>query len=912
MLCVTKLWVLLLCSKTLVLAKIGLKSIALTVNSASIAKSESNIFNYKVDLTLNEVNINGNMFTNHRQNGSHALTVISKLHAIYFMTNCEFAHRTVFKIYEFIKMCPLFYRNEFQHNDLYDEENKEEFRKNLKSFLANAHLFDSLLKALHVYFMYKSKVSLHHDTAVMIKTLLSLLVKSYYISSSISDETKSFISDVNIIRLILIDMIDIQRFLLMGCPEVPACGENLQMYGIWVLIDAAEATNQNFDKLLNVTRRSVEYDNLSVRDCKTEQLFGIISIDLNDDDFKDISTAKIRITRDKSISIEDVLKQTKTNFDIHLLSWYHDLILSAVTIQIVKKGWRLTLYPKLLTKQLCKDVLALLTNIQFKLQPEFVPSHVIEGLEILKKRIIKYIQTTDVFRMERRETQYINWLSNTKIDTGKLQASMSHAAFGVTVLRLLQLILDNVSNFKCLYLLFNPVKESYDKFHKPLAIHTQFLRPEINARIVLEECNFVTTIYSICYQGYAFMNGYIDSSLSEDKTMFLSATTNAILYVKNSFLLVVKKGTSNADMLKIAYDVSTILVNFSLDFKRNLLDVEVKRIFSVIMNEMNSYSIKYCVSNGSNFFAYNNVNFYEIGNAFLADKSIRTFMENGVNNFEFNDFKFRNSVNEKDYRFLNVQHFMADCMTRSIAYKAYSETILVNWNGSVQTIKSIFEYERNLIICTPPTVNALYEVYFKFCAGVVFCRIKEILANNKHLKDVKTGFKAISETLGKRSSWLDFFPMEMNDILLSIDNWFLYLEEDWIKKKKVYHKQELISRLRRNIKLVEEKFEDEHISFGNTLKNGKNKTWMFCVPIFCQNHEKVDSLKIGKNPVSDDEFKKIANELLTNVRIVLENYLKLTKEPSNTTYDNEPEFRPKDVPIDDKEFVSENTIKINS
>lgn len=906
MLYVMEIWIFILFSKSIVIANTKLTPVETIEINTSIVKNQYNLLSYEVNLAYDEFNIKEYIFTNHRPSESNGLTVISKLHAIYFITKCEFAHWTMFKIYEFIKLCPLFYRNDFQHDDLYDSELKNTFERNLKSFLANTNLFDSLLKALHAYSRYKSNISQYEYAAGTVKTLLSLLIKSHYISSSIRDESKSFISDSNIIRLILIDMIDIQRFLLMNCPEIPISSNNSQLYGIWV---DENVTDEKIGRLLNVAKITMKNDVSSVCDCKAEQLLSVITLDLNDDFVKEIATAEIKITHDTSIAVKEILKKMKTNYDVHVLSWYHELILNAIMLQIVKLGEKISGYSMIHTKNIVHKMSKTIFKIQSKFQPQFVPSYIVEGFEVLTKWLVTINTNKDELIQEQKD-RFDSYLNNTNITIGKLDPLLGISELGDRFLRLLQWISNNISNLKCFYFLLKPVKESYDKYYAPLANHMRFLLPTDNDKELFGECEFVKSIYSLCYEAFIFRNKYVDSFSNEENKIFFSTMKNVILDVKMFFFLIVKKGTNNVDLLKIAYDVFTVLMNFSLDFKRDLLDIELKRVLNIIMNEMNSYAIKHCASNSSDFFIFNNINFYDFGNGESTMTSIRNFLENNMNNFKLNDFELADDgIYMKNYQFLHVKYIIKQFFSSS--YNACSEKIMLYWNGSLQTIKSIIEYESRVIICIPAYVHELYKVYFKFSAASIFIWIKEILAHIKDLDGVKASFKVITDSLGPQSCWLSFFPLKIKLILTSIDGWIFNLEDSWIRRKKIYSEQNLMDRFQDNIKVIEKKFEEVDIYFINVPQKSKKRN-LFFRPFCCTRLEEVDSLKIPLNAIgikymSDDEFRKIVRDLLSNVKIVSENYLKLTRDPSNASYQNDFNLcQQLDVFANDKSFESEN------
>lgn len=60
-----------------------------------------------------------------------------------------------------------------------------------------------------------------------------------------------------IIQLLLVELIQLQQFLTMNCPEIPGNKKNTQFYGYWVTIDH-KLTNNSINQVMKVVRRELE------------------------------------------------------------------------------------------------------------------------------------------------------------------------------------------------------------------------------------------------------------------------------------------------------------------------------------------------------------------------------------------------------------------------------------------------------------------------------------------------------------------------------------------------------------------------------------------------------------------------------------------------------------------------------
>lgn len=84
--------------------------------------------------------------------------------------------------------------------------------------------------------------------------------------------------------------------------------------------------------------------------------------------------------------------------------------------------------------------------------------------------------------------------------------------------------------------------------------------------------------------------------------MFYSKLEKAILKLKNLFVFIVKKNADFVDILTAPYEMSAILVNCNFNCNSEWFEFKIKRVFNIIMNEMNRYGIKYCTLADSSFF----------------------------------------------------------------------------------------------------------------------------------------------------------------------------------------------------------------------------------------------------------------------------------------------------------------------
>lgn len=149
---------------------------------------------------------------------------------------------------------------------------------------------------------------------------------------------------------------------------------------------------------------------------------------------------------------------------------------------------------------------------------------------------------------------------------------------------------------------------------------------------------------------------------------------------------------------------------------------------------------------------------------------IENYFKSNMNHFNSDDLKFETSIKNKDWEMFSVKHMYKTIFEESQVCASYKRKILIVWNGERQLMSDIFKNESQIIF-NPSVVYSLYSLFFKYCAAIVFYRIKESLLTRQKRYMIKT-FVPIKLKL-THENWQDFFPIAMKSILNDIENVFL-------------------------------------------------------------------------------------------------------------------------------------------
>lgn len=758
---------------------------------------------------------------------------VGKAYAFHAVVGCKTAQWTANALRDLIESSPLLYQPKFRES--YDGEFQRRFQSGLECFARDVRdaaadrLTDALARLLAVAAASGSRQS---DTAAVLKTVLSLAAKALYAGNADGGARAHYA----MVRSALEDMTRVQRYLAMNCAAVPANERNSQLYGFWIPLDGGRVRTEAA-KVLDAVDGGAGA--AGPHRCSVERALSARFADAAE------STGG-----DEKTTLE---KADVQPYDVDAIFWRHESAVMAIVKLVVGKIRKCARGRGDPTAGgLSDDVKSKIREISENTSADS-PKYFVDGFTILSR----FVDETDSGELKNRLDDYYDSLVGVKLKRdltsrdgdgqssetctgGDLQSISNHLKF----------ILNKTPDLNCFNRFFKPMHLERDKYYAPFTQNKRFLLATEDADNFADGCDFVKSIYTISYKAFFLFNKYVDIESKEKRLRYLHKSFRVIRDIKNYSLIITKKGTNNAAINKNAFDIATILVNFSLETERDSLKFEVKRVLNVIMNEMNSYEIKYCTSTNPIFLIFNKINFYEFGDKDTTNKSLYTFFENNLCNFTVDDLNFNSSINDTDYQYLSVQYFYDTFIKNSVSYKTYKIKIKVNWKGTVQTLEDIFKSE-SLLILNPLHFYELYDVFFKYCAAVIFYPIRRILFNASKLKQIKTNFEKITLKLNKHDDWIAMFPQEMKYFLLDIDR-LLKLPNELTKKNPKIKDNEIVSELRGTKENIEKQFNKFNVVFKSMSKVVK----CFFIP----------------RTIDLEKYTNVFEELMKNLKLVYINF----------------------------------------
>lgn len=257
---------------------------------------------------------------------------VDEIEALNTAVSCKFGNWSTNTIFDFIKLNPLFYQRELQDHNIYKEMYKPLFDEALDNFITNINSY--IGRCIHIishYMNLNSNIS-HYDINIL-RILLTLNIKTGLISSrtnhGYSDNT---LSDNDTIQMILVEMNALQNFLAMNCTDREPIHGNSKFYGFWIPnYTLSEAENNIKDVFYRIEHFKIEKGNTRIN-CTGNQMLleNIINAPSLEHITKDIKNASVYISETEIMSIQGVLKQIETQFDLKLILLYQESILTTI------------------------------------------------------------------------------------------------------------------------------------------------------------------------------------------------------------------------------------------------------------------------------------------------------------------------------------------------------------------------------------------------------------------------------------------------------------------------------------------------------------------------------------------------------------------------------------------------------
>lgn len=706
---------------------------------------------------------------------------IGKKHGLTVSINCELAYWTIVKIHAFVSSFSLFSEsNEDQNSDT-----NQEFKKRFETYLKYVDtIVEEYAFLIYTILDYNTlELSVHNNTYAL-KQLYTILIKSYYIRSSIENkDITQQISLSKILRLMLADIFELKSFFLMNCERMPVTNENLQfLYGNWKSFNVENNVIKTIDdssiQCLNNIKSTLQLqNNVSQNICKAFNALVVINVSKIKNLFEEIADVKIRATDSKFVLIRNnMMNDITKHYDIYTIYWYHESILIAIMKLIVRD-----LIYLLKTKQNKRTIRSKISNLnacRTITQNPDTPSYIREGFIVLCDSI------KPNYKINANLEDYFHILNGEEFESIFIKVLLPETTVQINdenrinrVVMFIRFITEISKHFKCFKYFFIPVQHDYNKYYIPFANNKAFLVLKSDTKELENACSLLTSIFALCFQTLTLLDQYNkknenENKISEEKDVSSSELDKIVYKIKYYFLCITqyKNGENDMDILIMSYKISAILVNCSLDSNDETFQFEIRRVLNLVMNEMNKYRIKNCNLKDFNFLSLNNTYDNNVQNANVLNKPINLYFDQHVSYTAFTsgELIFDKRIIEEYSQIFNVNHIHNNIVKNtSFCTSYYSKQIKINWNGKFQELQTIFNNE-SIATFNPLTVYGLYKVFFYFSAAAVFYRTKEILLT-KNLKIIQTNLFSMFQKLKGFGSFQSIVPGRIKDIFVEIE-----------------------------------------------------------------------------------------------------------------------------------------------
>lgn len=706
---------------------------------------------------------------------------IYKFHAFNVFLNCKFANWTVKRIYDVFVLSPLFYQYKFQNFDRYDEEYGSRFDGYIDGFMTefdgNAEHFVRVLSAV----LDSTPRDARYDgTTDVLKALKSLRLKINLVLKKRADDMPPGRgrSDFETIRLLLADMIGLQRFLSINCPEIPSTKKNSRFYGYWIAFDHG-LTNRDIKNVMRIVDDKLRSANEPFCTLPNDLLENVLHLRFGNPTVS--SYVKDAIDRASSVPSNGYSELIDRYCDIDVVFEYQDLVLNVV-FELIETRVKELAGKKCLDENTTATIGAIYSRM--KTDESDFPAYMVDGFRDL---------------------------STIKNETTTGDGCGTQDATSRTVCELLTFVGTNVDDIKRLEGFFSSVRRERDGLGGPLPPdekRAHFLNNENNS--FADGCSFVRNVYSLCFQAIANLNGYADDRTARGsyrKTLHRTEFAEVSDKIFGYCFAVIEHGP-NGNVREIALDAAVVVVNTPIKSVNKVQNTDVLRGFKVIMNEMNGYHVRFCTTDKTNFSIFNNLDFDNFGNRRSIDRSMTAIFE--ANGYAIGDSYFED-FRRRGVRFLKL-HTLNGSWIKSgeiadVIVK-FEDRIRVYWKGSVQNLSDIFDYEEQIVFDSR-NLYALYDVYFLYTAAIVFVQIKDVVTSRS--RSTFNDLNAVKQNLntGNVTTWYDLFPRKITYFVQDIDKLFdveMYVgEENGVKAKKKW--------LKRKMEIIEKRFTKSNIVF---------------------------------------------------------------------------------------------------
>lgn len=683
------------------------------------------------------------------------LAQVDNVHAFYITYNCNVAQWFVNTIYDFVKKLLLFRKNSVHASNNYKNNLNEHFWAFKVTIQENA---GSLIYVLNRLLNLNSENLFYLDSSVIEALMLleiNVDITSGYNKYLNIDGSMHY----NVMQIFVQNMNAFQRFLSMNCSKVNSAKAYLELYDYWITFE-----NYKQERLINffnsINANIIRLEPKKLRVCSTSYILleNIAKPPWDDDISVSIANTYILAANNNqqhtlTTQIRDVYDSIQKSYDIELIYLYHDSVLAAI-MKIIFKEMINGLQN---SSSFIEHFQIVINDLYGKISKDNVilPDYLVDGITILSTNSKK--NRPIIMEFER----FYDTLTSVQLNTN---INDSRRIGYLTII--LQRISMNIDSFQGFQQSYRFMRNENNHYRGPFAEKDKVLNPYYKFENIINPqyswvCDFVINVYSMCFYVYDFADKkYRDLSIKEVDNFIFSETHFKVLRtIQNYFLLVIKKGTYDKGLLKMAYSIAPILLNI-LEKSHSEIVLVIVRALDIIMTELNKNKIKYCAASKKELLLFQNVNYLVNDESFeLSMLKVFQYILKQFNNYDL-DFS---TLDIRDYDYLSVRQIYKNLIQESNIFKTYKNNIQFYWNGQIKTVESIFE-DTAMSLVNSLNLFVLYDLLFKFYISVVYSEIKIILISGKE-DEIETIFKMLTEICKLEYG---FFPQELKPLISNV------------------------------------------------------------------------------------------------------------------------------------------------
>ncbi|VVC35983.1 Hypothetical protein CINCED_3A021619 [Cinara cedri] len=672
------------------------------------------------------------------------------LSKFYVCMNCIFAEWIQNKLFKFVKGFPLLYQSKLM--DEYDAY-KSDFKKSLA--VLNG-IMEQTVRFINILFNFLNIVTYSAFMDIdLLKTLLSFSFKINYIN-------------------------------------------NLQY-------QYDEATENDINEFL----REIKPMNLeTVREyCSTKQmLLGNILVDSVDTNCvtKDLEMVYFECECENNVSIntQAFFEKIKFSDNLEVIFWYMKSVYIAI-VKLISKKTLLALEDILLNRKKKENVIKLngdfftwfdTIHFFFSIYSD-LPLELIDSFRrLIKNRIIDDESLQKLMKNLRMYNTNKLKYKKSELYYPKVKISVRHS-LDRSLEDFMNSMINKIDDYKCFVNLLEFLYVEYSRYYTPYMknvkkvftfmevnlcgngareqykplnnlyeyFNTESSKPSMSTSVYLANnydsavkngCDLVVKLYQYCFETFIVLNDIQFKYTNTNDIDFNEVKENI-----NSIINYLTDSTikyENTSLNRITFNLIPLIPFVGVQLYDKRIYSELKRLVHVIMSELNTYGIDYCVPPSNNYLLFNNIDLDRIGKHNTYFVEWQKYIDSLSVKKELPSYSDLSKIYSDQYPFILV----------------YDQIVLFKWKGELKPLTYIF-LNINNAITSSIYVNALYDLYFKFTLVVMFyeaqCLMKHLDADKRNINvEEMTYGKYVIAKLPPESD----FPPYFNEF---ISNYSLYM-----------------------------------------------------------------------------------------------------------------------------------------